>query len=109
MTRPRVPKRDRNHAEVARAFTSMGCTVLDVSSLPGEALDLLVGCAGIDQRVECKDGGLSPSRRALTDSEARTFRAWRGRPPVVVTSTDEAIRLVYALRAEAHKRGLDKC
>lgn len=100
MSRPRIPKRDANHGEIMRTFEQMGCTVLDVSSLPGAALDLLVGCCGIDQRIEVKDGSRIPSEQRLTDSETETFDTWRGRAPVVVSSVDDAMRVVFLLRAE---------
>jgi len=103
VSRPRVPKRDANHGEIVRTFEQMGCTVLDVSSLPGEALDLLVGCCGIDARIEIKDGSRIPSEQRLTDSETDTFNTWRGRAPVVVSSVDDAMRVVYLLRAEGRR------
>ena len=104
MSRPRVPKRDANHGEIVRTFEDMGCSVLDVSPLPGEALDLVVGCCGIDQRVECKNDAQPPNKRKLTASEARTFDTWRGRPCVVVSSVDDAMRVVFLLRAEGTAR-----
>jgi hypothetical protein len=103
VSRPRVPRRDANHAAIVRTFEAMGCTVLDVSSLPGEALDLIVGCCGIDARIEIKDDAQPPSKRKLTSSETVTFDSWRGRAPVVVSSVDDAMRVVYLLRAEGRQ------
>jgi hypothetical protein len=71
--------------------------VLDVHEIPG-ALDLVIGVAGIDCRVELKDGSRPPSRRALTAAEVDVLESWRGMPPAVVTSVEEAEILVRNLR-----------
>lgn len=92
-------KRDDNHNEIVAVFIQLGCSWLDTSHIGG-ALDGLLGCAGMDQRVEIKDGAKFPSRRRLTDDEEREFQEWRGRPPVVIETVDEAVELVNKLRRE---------
>ena len=102
-SRPRVrqaARRDANHDEIVGAFLEVGASVLDLHQTAG-ALDLLVGVAGIDQRVEVKDGAKPLSRRRLTEAETDTFLRWRGRKPVVVRTADEARWLVSRLRLEA--------
>jgi len=94
-------KRDANHNEIVGVFEDMGATWLETSQLPGE-LDGVVGVAGIDQRVEIKDGDKSASRRALTIAEQDTFEEWRGRTPVVVETVQDAVNLINQLRREAH-------
>ena len=59
-------------------------SVLDVADLPSGALDLVVGFAGLDVRVEIKPLG-PPSVQKLTPDEQETFDGWRGRTPVVWT------------------------
>ena len=72
--------------------------MLSVHEIPG-ALDLVIGIAGIDCRVEVKDGTKKPSARKLTDSERETIESWRGRTPVVVTSVDDVDAHVASIRA----------
>ena len=90
-------KRDANHNDLVKVFEALGASWFDTSQLPGE-LDGVVGVAGIDQRVEIKNGNNIPSKRKLTSEEADTFTEWRGRRPVVVESEEDAIILVNRLR-----------
>ncbi len=92
--------RDANHNEIVRTFESLGASWLELSGVAGQ-LDGAIGVAGIDQRVEIKDGSKPPSRRKLTDDESKVFREWNGRTPVVVETIDDAINLVNQLRREA--------
>ena len=108
MSRPRAPKKDANHGEIVAKFLDHGASVLDVSSLPGEALDIVVGYSGIDQRVEIKDGAKVPSARKLTDSEAETFRTWKGRPPIVVACLEDVTAVLVAMRDEAVRLSVAK-
>ena len=93
-------RRDANHNEIVAVFESLGATWLDTSGIGG-ALDGAIGYAGIDQRVEIKDGEKFLSRRRLTKDEETTFQEWRGRPPVVVETVEDAISLVNRMRKEA--------
>lgn len=76
-------RKDRNHAEIVARYRKNGATVLDVSQIAG-ALDLVIGLAGVDCRVEIKDGEKPQSARKLTEAEQRAFDTWDGRPPVLV-------------------------
>lgn len=64
-------------------------------------MDGVLGVSGIDQRVEIKDGEKILSRRRLTKDEEDTFQEWRGRPPVIVETVEDAIILVNQLRKES--------
>ena len=75
-------RKDSNQRELVQYAKAVGFSVLETHNL-GDGLDLLVGYAGIDQRVEVKDGKKPPSRRVLTDGERDVFRLWRGREPVI--------------------------
>ena len=97
-------QKDANHDEIVAVWISLGCSVEDLSHVSG-ALDLLLGCAGIDQRVEIKNPNADrgkPSSLKLTKAEQDTFDNWKGRPPVVITTIDEAIELVHTLRRESN-------
>jgi hypothetical protein len=100
----RIARRDSNHSELVEVFESLGATWFDTSNIGG-GLDGLLGVSGIDQRVEIKDGAKFLSRRRLTKDEDDTFQEWRGRPPVVVETVDDAINLVNKLRKEACHAG----
>lgn len=93
-------KRDANHNEIVDTFESLGASWQDLSGVGG-ALDGWLGVSLIDQRVEIKDGSRVDSERRLTEDEERVFQEWRGRPPVVVESVEDAIKLVHTLRREA--------
>jgi len=79
---------DDNQKEIVKFLRGCGASVSIISSLPGE-LDLIVGYAGVDQRVEVKDGSKCKLKRRLTEDEEMLFCMWRGRPPVVIESTDD--------------------
>ena len=86
-------------AIVAR-FRANCASVLELHQV-GRALDLLIGCAGIDQRVEIKDGDKPPSRRKLTPGEEDAIDEWRGRTPVVVETIDDVDALCTSLYRQA--------
>lgn len=92
-------KRDANHSQIVDIFEGLGCSWQELSGVSG-ALDGWLGCAGIDQRVEIKDGSKVESERRLTPDEERVFQDWKGRPPVIVETVDDAIALVNRLRIE---------
>ncbi len=94
-------KRDANHNEIVDTFLGLGGTWQELTGIGG-ALDGLLGVAGIDQRVEIKDGDKVASKRRLTEDEERVFQEWRGRPPVVVETIEQAIDLVNTLRRESN-------
>ncbi|HZN68013.1 MAG TPA: hypothetical protein VFB66_22195 [Tepidisphaeraceae bacterium] len=86
----RRAKRDGNHAEIVRALRDCGRSVLELHTVGGGCPDLLVGYGGYAMvLLEVKN----PSGRDRVEESQRTFlKAWRGKPPVVVRSVDEALR-----------------
>lgn len=92
---------DSNQLEIVRTITGLGASWLDLTSISG-ILDGVIGVAGIDQRIEIKDGKKVPSRRKLTPDEIRVFEEWRGRKPVVIESVDDVIKLINNLRRTPH-------
>ena len=91
---------DGNHDELVGVFEDMGCTWLELSNVAG-ALDGLLGVNKIDQRVEFKNPlAMRGKKQALelTPAETDEFDRWKGRPPVVVTTQQEAVELVNLLR-----------
>ena len=69
--RPRHPKPDANQADMVRDLRASGYTVIDVSTLGGDALDLFVGgfhfhrClpAWLSVEVKTADGELTDAER----------------------------------------------
>lgn len=100
-------RRDVNHNLIVRIFESLGAGWLETSAVAG-ALDGIVGCCGIDQRVEIKDGDKPASERTLTTPESEVFDTWPGRRPVVVETAEDAIELIYTLRRESIEQARKK-
>ena len=80
----RAPKKDANHPAIVERFQQWGATVADTAAMGEGFPDLVIGLAGIDQQVEVKDGGKSPSERRLSSGQIKHFTTWRGRQPVKV-------------------------
>lgn len=95
---------DANQPELVRAMRRLGCSWRSTHEIPG-ALDGIIGVAGIDQRIEIKDGAKPPSERKLTDAEQVEIEGWRGRKIVVVEDTDQLIALIEGIRNESAQRG----
>lgn len=101
---PRVrqaARTDSNQDELVKTIRALGASFFSTTAIAGQ-LDGVVGCAGIDIRVEIKDGAKPPSRRRLTEDEQKVFDEWRGRTPVILQSIDDVIELVNQLRKESH-------
>lgn len=96
--RSRLPhKRDSNHAEIARTFEQLGCTVFDTSAVGGDFPDMVVGIAGKNLLVECKT-----EKGALTQGQDGFRERWRGQYDVV-RSPEDAELIVAAVRREFRK------
>lgn len=86
---------DANQASIVRALRAVGATVLHTHQLKN-CFDLLVGYRGRTFLMEVKDPAQPPSKRQLTEGEARFREEWRGSPYHVVHTPDEAIRIITA-------------
>ena len=90
--------KDENHASIVTALRAAGASVEAIESGKAGLPDLLVGCCGVDQLVEVKPLVGETRRRELRDTQVTWARQWRGRPPVVVRTVDEALALVASMR-----------
>lgn len=97
----RANRIDANHVRIVEALRRAGAYVRTISQ--GEGLpDLLVGYMNpVSQNrycwlVEVKDGSKPPSARTLTELEQKFFNEWPGGNAKVITSEDEALRLIMA-------------
>ena len=96
----RAAKADANQAEIVAALRARGATVQHTHQIPG-ALDLIIGYHGTDVRVEIKDGSKPASAQKLTPAEQKVFDTWKGRPIEVVTSVDDAMKMMDKMYIEA--------
>lgn len=86
---------DRNHAEIVQALRQVGWTVFDSSGTGNGFVDLVAARGGRLELIEVKDGAKAPSRRQLTEDEAKVHLAFAqaGVEVRIVESVEEAIRL----------------
>lgn len=97
MTQPRRARRtDDNQTEVVDYLRRRwGASVEVVNGV----FDLLVSWGGPSYPVEVKDGSKPPSRRALTDREAKFAASYKGRVVVLERLEDVDAFAVWAIRA----------
>lgn len=86
---------DANQPEIVAALRGVGCTVQHLHTVGKGCPDILVGKNGVNILMEIKDGSKPPSRRGLTDDEARWHQVWRGQV-CTVNSVEEALGVVGA-------------
>ncbi len=92
----RRQRSDANQPKLVQTARDMGASVLVLSRT--ESIDLLIGCSGIDQLVEIKDGSKIPSERTLSDDEKEFHDSWRGRVPVIIEDENGMIGLIKWMR-----------
>lgn len=98
MTRHRGRK-DGNHDALRRRFEALGCSVAEFprTDIPGWP-DFVVGCAGVNHLVECKDPATAYGRAGLNANQTAFARDWRGGRVWVCCTEDEATALVQNWR-----------
>lgn len=94
----KLARTDANHAAIVDLLRRAGARVQSLAQVGGGCPDLLVGYQGRTALVEVKDGSKVPSKRRLTDDEARWHEHWQGGPLFVVESDDDALAMLEALR-----------
>lgn len=91
----RAARVDANAPQIVAALRAAGATVRVI--IQGAGLpDLLVGYKGQTYLLEVKDGKKPPSARKLTPDEQKFFDEWTGGPCVIVTSVEDALRVIGA-------------
>ena len=91
----RVARVDANQQAIVLAFRQMGCSVQSLAPIGAGCPDLVCGLhshAGhtVNLLIEVKDGAKPPSRRRLTEEEARWHANWRGQVCIVESLEDVA-------------------
>jgi len=82
-------KKDANQNEIAEALERAGCSVLDLSAVPG-LVDLLVGRDGANYLLEVKNPAV---KGKLNKLQRKLFEWWQGQIDTVET-VDEAFQVV---------------
>lgn len=87
----RAAKVDVNQAEIVAALRGVGASVLPLHRVGHGCPDLLAAYRSTLYLLEVKSGPKEP----LTDDEAAFVASWQG-PVAVVTSTDDALKVIGA-------------
>ena len=91
----RAARIDRNQPEIVEALRKLGASVQPLHTVHDGVPDLLIGYQGRNFLLEVKDGERVPSAQKLTQCQVEWHDAWAGQA-AVVTSTEEAIKLVFS-------------
>ena len=86
---------DANHAQIARAFSDLGCSVFSTHTVGDGFPDLVVGCNGVTLLVEIKT-----ETGDLTLAQRKFITNWQGNPVHIVCDTDDAVSLINRTRAQ---------
>jgi len=91
--RAAMGKRDANHAELARVYESLGCSVVDTYMVGGGFGDMVIGCVGVTEIAEAKtdEGDLSAAQVSFA-------MRWRGSKIRVVRTQEDVIAHVKEIR-----------
>lgn len=96
-------QRDANEGEIVTALEAAGAAVQRLGE-PGVP-DLLVSFSGVLHLIEVKrvragkkvHMGDDGDERGLTPTQTRWWAKWRGKPPVIVQTAEEALRAIGAV------------
>lgn len=101
----RAKRRDENEPAIVAALEAVGCSVLRLNETG--APDLLVSFRGVLRLLEVKlplrqSGAVQPGRHRgqggehadMTAAQVKWWREWKGPPPVLVRSSDDALRAI---------------
>ena len=94
----RAARIDANHKEIVDALRAAGATVQSIAPIGNGCPDLLCGFKNSTYLLELKDGQKPPSARELTPDQIEWHINWRGGPCQVVTSVEEALCAIGAIR-----------
>jgi hypothetical protein len=93
-------KKDANQKEIERSLSQVGASCLDMSRLKN-CFDLLVGFRGQTYIMEIKNPEYVAKSREpieyLSDGEREFMESWRGSAYHIVTTSEEALRIIGAI------------
>lgn len=93
----RFSERDSNHADIVAVYEGAGCTVIDTSHIKFGFPDAIVGLATPTGRVMVMVEFKS-DKGTLTEAQIAFNARWRGPPPRIIRSPEEALAHVKELR-----------
>lgn len=111
------PRRvDANQKAVAAAMRRAGCTVVLLHTVGQGCPDLLVGVHGSTWLVEVKDEesadrldrGKVAKNAATATRQKEWAAAWRGAPPIMVRSPDDALRALGLVKDQPKPTGVER-
>jgi len=90
---------DANQTELVALYRKLGCSVVSLAPVGAGVPDLLIGCNGITDLAEVKDGNKPPSAQKLTPDQVRWHDKWEGSVRVI-NCVDDVIKHVAQLRGQ---------
>lgn len=81
---------DKNQGPIVAVLEAVGCSVYFIDW----PFDLLVGYRGKMWLAEVKNPGTAYGRRGLNENQLRTARLWKGPPPVLLETPEQALAMV---------------
>ena len=111
------PRRvDANQKAVAHALRRAGCTVVLLHTVGQGCPDLLVGVRGATWLVEVKDEesadrldrGKVAKNAATATRQKEWASAWRGAPPIMVRSPEDALRALGFITQPFEPTGVER-
>ena len=87
---------DTNHGEIVAALRQGGATVVSLAAIGRGVPDICIGYRDTNVLAEIK----RPTGR-LNPMQVTWHEAWKGRPPVILRTVDEALDLLRAIESHA--------
>lgn len=109
-------KVDANQKEIVAALRRAGCTVELLHTVGRGCPDLLVGSHGQNWLMETKTvkaqtvfgDGVKGTHAATAARQKAWTQAWRGAPPLMVRTADEALSALGLLRERPKETGAER-
>ena len=85
---------DGNHTEILEGLRAVpGVTAFSTAGVRDGFPDICCARLGVNYLLEIKDGSKPPSKRKLTEDEAKFHAMWTGQV-AIVESVDDALRVI---------------
>lgn len=101
---PRFGRRDLTHGEIRNELRELGASVVDLGDVGKDKPDMLVGFCRRDFLVEAKS-----AKGELSEGQSEFARSWRGQPPIVLHSRQQAREWYLRTRHELTRASELKC
>lgn len=88
-------KIDKNQKAIVEALEAAGASVLVTSRMGSGFPDLVVGLRGKNILIEVKNPENSYGRKGFNKNQQNFADFWRGSPPIIVRTVDEAMAAIH--------------